>query len=181
MSELDEAYQRVRLSGPERNGWLSNHAPMAVEAMARHGHGEALHRWLDGYADRLEDRPRGIAPIAADRSVYAVDLRGHGDSAIRIHAGATSSPDHRTYLLIGGGPSSPVSQQHVAELPDRLADARLVTITAGHLVHETAPAAASTRCHIPRCVGAATKVAWTFGATAPAGDSPTHLREPAER
>ncbi|MEU6019955.1 questin oxidase family protein [Micromonospora sp. NPDC047134] len=66
MSELDEAYQRVRLSGPERNGWLSNHAPMAVEAMARHGHGEALHRWLDGYADRLEDRPRGIAPIAAD-------------------------------------------------------------------------------------------------------------------
>ncbi|GIJ76671.1 Protein of unknown function [Micromonospora phaseoli] len=66
MSELDEAYQRVRLSGPERDGWLSNHAPMAVEALARHGHGEAVHRWLDGYADRLEDRPRGIAPIAAD-------------------------------------------------------------------------------------------------------------------
>ncbi|WP_422733778.1 questin oxidase family protein [Micromonospora sp. WMMD558] len=66
MSELDEAYQRVRHSGPERDGWLSNHAPMAVEALARHGHGEAVHRWLDGYADRLEDRPRGIAPIAVD-------------------------------------------------------------------------------------------------------------------
>ena len=44
-------------------------------------------------------------------------------------------------LLIGGGAPSPVSQQHVAELADRLADARLVTIAAGHLVHETAPAA----------------------------------------
>ncbi|MFF5216755.1 questin oxidase family protein [Micromonospora sp. NPDC000442] len=66
MSELDEAYQRVRLSGPERDGWLSNHAPMAVEALTWHGHGEAVHRWLDGYADRLADRPRGIAPIAAD-------------------------------------------------------------------------------------------------------------------
>ncbi|MFV2104834.1 questin oxidase family protein [Micromonospora sp. LOL_024] len=39
---------------------------MAIEALARHGHGEAVHRWLDGYADRLEERPRGIASIAAD-------------------------------------------------------------------------------------------------------------------
>ena len=44
-------------------------------------------------------------------------------------------------LLIGGGTPSPVPQQHVVELADRLADARLVTIAAGHLVHETAPAA----------------------------------------
>ncbi|MGC5031339.1 alpha/beta fold hydrolase [Micromonospora sp. DT229] len=42
-------------------------------------------------------------------------------------------------LLLGGGPSSPVPQQHIAELADRLADARLVTIDAGHLVHETEP------------------------------------------
>ncbi|GAA0367274.1 MULTISPECIES: alpha/beta fold hydrolase [Micromonospora] len=44
-------------------------------------------------------------------------------------------------LLIGGGPSSPVPQQHIAELAARLADARLVTISAGHLIHETAPTA----------------------------------------
>ncbi|MEW2476366.1 alpha/beta hydrolase [Micromonospora gifhornensis] len=44
-------------------------------------------------------------------------------------------------LLIGGGPSSPVPQQHIAELANRLADARLVTIPAGHLIHETAPTA----------------------------------------
>ena len=42
-------------------------------------------------------------------------------------------------LLIGGGAASPVPQQHVTELADRLADARLVTIDVGHLVHETAP------------------------------------------
>ncbi|WP_433825993.1 alpha/beta fold hydrolase [Actinoplanes sp. CA-015351] len=44
-------------------------------------------------------------------------------------------------LVLAGGASSPVPQQHVAELAARLADARLVTIEAGHLVHETEPAA----------------------------------------
>jgi hypothetical protein len=29
---LDEAYDRLRDTGPERDGWLSNHAPMAAEA-----------------------------------------------------------------------------------------------------------------------------------------------------
>ncbi|MER5458918.1 questin oxidase family protein [Micromonospora sp. NPDC002389] len=65
MSELDEAYHRLRHSGPERDGWLSNHAPMTVEALTRHGHEAAVHQWLDGYADRLDERPRGISPIAA--------------------------------------------------------------------------------------------------------------------
>jgi hypothetical protein len=63
---LDEAYQRLRDTGPERRGWLSNHAPMAVEALARHGHGDEVHRWIDSYADRLEERPRGIQPIPAE-------------------------------------------------------------------------------------------------------------------
>ncbi|MEV8505992.1 hypothetical protein AB0368_14330 [Actinoplanes sp. NPDC051475] len=29
---LDDALIRLRRTGPERDGWLSNHAPMAVEA-----------------------------------------------------------------------------------------------------------------------------------------------------
>ncbi len=66
MDVLDEALQRIQHFGPERDGWLSNHAPMAVEALARHGHAAVVHRWLDGYADQLEERPRGIEPIAAD-------------------------------------------------------------------------------------------------------------------
>ena len=30
---LDEAYQRLHATGPEFDGWLSNHGPMAAEAM----------------------------------------------------------------------------------------------------------------------------------------------------
>ncbi|MEO3743709.1 questin oxidase family protein [Plantactinospora sp. B5E13] len=65
-SILDETYDRLRDSGPERDGWLSNHAPMAVEVLVRHGHADAVPGWLESYADRLEIRPRGIAAIARD-------------------------------------------------------------------------------------------------------------------
>ena len=30
---LDEAYERLHRTGPEFEGWLSNHGPMAVESM----------------------------------------------------------------------------------------------------------------------------------------------------
>jgi hypothetical protein len=61
---LDEAWQRLHRAGPERGGWLSNHAPMAVEALVRHGHGSDVHRWLEHYAlTRLEDMPRATAPV----------------------------------------------------------------------------------------------------------------------
>ncbi len=60
---LDEAYDRLRDTGPERDGWLSNHAPMAAEALTRHGDGGIVHRWIDDYSDLLEPRPRGIDPI----------------------------------------------------------------------------------------------------------------------
>ena len=42
-------------------------------------------------------------------------------------------------LVIGGGPSSHVPQEHVADLARTLVDGRLVTIDAGHLVHATRP------------------------------------------
>ena len=63
---LDEALERLRDTGPERDGWLSNHAPMAAEALVRHGRAGVVHRWIDDYADRLEDRPRGVARIEPD-------------------------------------------------------------------------------------------------------------------
>ncbi len=56
---LDEALERIHLSGPERDGWLSNHAPMAVEALVRHGQASAVHRWLDRYGPKLEEMPDG--------------------------------------------------------------------------------------------------------------------------
>ncbi|WP_059006426.1 questin oxidase family protein [Streptomyces specialis] len=54
---LDEALLRLHATGPEFRGWLSNHAPMAVEALVRHGQGARVHRWLDAYRARLEERP----------------------------------------------------------------------------------------------------------------------------
>ena len=54
---LDEAYERLHRTGPERQGWLSNHAPMAVEVLARHGHEADVHGWLDWYRPKLEDMP----------------------------------------------------------------------------------------------------------------------------
>jgi hypothetical protein len=63
---LDEAYQRLHATGPEFDGWLSNHGPMAAEAMVRHGHAESVPEWLDGYVERLEEFPRGTGPIGTD-------------------------------------------------------------------------------------------------------------------
>jgi pimeloyl-ACP methyl ester carboxylesterase len=42
-------------------------------------------------------------------------------------------------LVIAGGPSSHVPQEDVAELVRAVPDGRLVTVDAGHLVHETRP------------------------------------------
>jgi hypothetical protein len=78
---LDEAYQRLHQTGPEFEGWLSNHGPMAAEAMTRHGHAEDVHPWLDGYIRRLEDFP--AAPARSART-------GNGDD-----------PDHVTELAHG--------------------------------------------------------------------------------
>ena len=63
---LDEAYERLHVTGPEFDGWLSNHGPMAAEAMVRHGQAGQVHRWLDGYMARLEEFPRRSGPIGAD-------------------------------------------------------------------------------------------------------------------
>jgi hypothetical protein len=63
---LDEALLRLHHTGPEHDGWLSNHGPMAAEALVRLGHEDAVHGWLDGYERRLEEMPRGIAPIPPD-------------------------------------------------------------------------------------------------------------------
>jgi hypothetical protein len=62
---LDEAYQRLHATGPEFEGWLSNHGPMAAEAMVRHGHADRVHGWLDWYMRRLEEFPRGSGPIGS--------------------------------------------------------------------------------------------------------------------
>ncbi|MFF9690137.1 questin oxidase family protein [Streptomyces sp. NPDC014623] len=77
---LDEALQRLHISGPERFGRLSNHAPMAVEALAANGQASAVHRWLDLYAPRLEDFPTGVEPVTdADWACALGDPRRAAD------------------------------------------------------------------------------------------------------
>lgn len=61
--QYDEALERFHRTGPEFEGWLSNHGPMAVEAMARRGSAGDIHSWCDRCVARLDDRPRGIETI----------------------------------------------------------------------------------------------------------------------
>ncbi|MFB7914694.1 questin oxidase family protein [Streptomyces sp. NPDC056061] len=63
---LDEALERLPRAGPERDGQLSNHAPMAVEALVRHGQAPAVHRWIDHYRHKLEDMPGTSSDVTAE-------------------------------------------------------------------------------------------------------------------
>jgi hypothetical protein len=76
---LDEAYERMHATGPEFDGYLSNHGPMAAEAMARRGHGDQVRTWLDVYVRRLEEFPRGLGPIGADWQDALGDVRRVAD------------------------------------------------------------------------------------------------------
>jgi len=75
---LDEAYTRLRSTGPEFDDWLSNHGPMAAEALARHGHEDQISVWLDSYSQRLEPAPRSSVMIDDWRTALG-DARRLGD------------------------------------------------------------------------------------------------------
>ena len=89
---LDEAYQRLHATGPEFDGWLSNHGPMAAEAMVRRGHADRVNRWLDGYMRRLEEFPRGIAPIGPDWQDAVGDPRRIADWTAFFRREVTAQP-----------------------------------------------------------------------------------------
>ncbi len=61
--QLDEALERLHHTGPEFEGWLSNHGPMAADAMLRLGQGDVLTRWVTAYERRLEEAPTARWPI----------------------------------------------------------------------------------------------------------------------
>jgi hypothetical protein len=63
MDALLEALDRLRGTGPEFDGFLANHGPMATEALTHIGGAETIGRWVDGYLPRLAPAPpvvRGI-------------------------------------------------------------------------------------------------------------------------
>jgi hypothetical protein len=90
---LDEALERLHLSGPERNGWLSNHGPMAVEALVRNGRSPAVHQWLDHYRDKLEDMPATGTPVTAKNWREALgDPRRVADWTLRFERETAEHP-----------------------------------------------------------------------------------------
>src|SRR6202167_5972857 len=89
---LDEAYERLHATGPEFGGFLSNHGPMAAEAMVRHGHGDLVGSWLDGYMRRLEDFPIGLSPIGSGWRDALGDLRRVADWTALFRAEISERP-----------------------------------------------------------------------------------------
>jgi hypothetical protein len=73
----DEALERLHRTGPEYQDGLSNHGPMAVDALTRMGRGEDVARWTDRYLSRLEVLPTG-APVG-DWAAALGDRRRLGD------------------------------------------------------------------------------------------------------
>ncbi len=64
--EIDEALELLEGSGPEYTDGLSNHGPMAAEALVALGRPEAVMPWVEEYREKLHDRPPSTNPIAPD-------------------------------------------------------------------------------------------------------------------
>ena len=60
---FDEALERFAVTGPEFGAGLSNHGPMAADALVALGRGAEVLRWSEFYADRLAARPSETNPI----------------------------------------------------------------------------------------------------------------------
>jgi len=80
-------------------------------------------------------RPAGVLPF--DWRVVA-QVRPEIDNFDPQWADVVASIAAPT-LVLAGGPRSPVPQEQIADLVRLLPDGRMVTVDAGHLVHETEP------------------------------------------
>ncbi|MGV9456943.1 questin oxidase family protein [Streptomyces sp. NPDC003635] len=132
--QLEEALERLHAAGPEREGWLTNHAPMVVEALAAHGHAGDVHRWVDLYRDRLEDFPGRTDPVTDD----------NWQSALGDPRRIADWTDHFTRILATRPWRDVLAEWWPRLLPGMYGGATHVVIRAGHAVRaleagETAP------------------------------------------
>src|SRR5579872_7159422 len=63
-ASIDEAYSILARTGPEYRGGLSNHGPMASEAMCMMGRSDPVVKWVERYRSRLEPHPSMGSRIA---------------------------------------------------------------------------------------------------------------------
>jgi len=66
-SALDEILEIMAPMGPDLNNGLSNHAPMAIEAMCAMGRSDAVKKWFDGYRHFLAPRAARVARLTSDQ------------------------------------------------------------------------------------------------------------------
>jgi Questin oxidase-like len=66
MSTIDDALEALAGTGPEFGGGLSNHGPMAAEALITLGRAELVIPWVEQYKVQLDEAPTGRRPIARD-------------------------------------------------------------------------------------------------------------------
>ncbi len=77
---IDEVLDRFAATGPEFGPGLSNHGPMAAEALIALGRAEAVVPWAESYARRLREHPSARNPIAPDEWREALgDIGRAGD------------------------------------------------------------------------------------------------------
>jgi Questin oxidase-like len=93
---LLDALDRLHDTGPEFDGFLANHGPMAAEALIRIGGSDAVTAWVDGYLHRLGPAPGVVRGISDDNwREHLGDVRLTGDwiAYLRRQAGDLSWRD----------------------------------------------------------------------------------------
>lgn len=65
-SQIDEIYAQFQKTGPEYHGWLSNHGPMAADALIHLNRADAVQPWVSEYVARLEQQQASRWPISKD-------------------------------------------------------------------------------------------------------------------
>lgn len=90
---LDEALERLQAYGPESAGGLSNHGPMAVEALMALGQAEHVPAWVRAYERGLERAPSPWQRIARERWREALGRARHvGDWPAFFEAELAAAP-----------------------------------------------------------------------------------------
>ncbi len=90
---MESALEIFSATGPEFGGGLSNHGPMAAEALVSLGRGDAVEEWSAWYARKLTEPPesRNAIDAAAWRDALG-DIRRAGDWSLFFRAELSERP-----------------------------------------------------------------------------------------